>query len=73
LGWSRRWEKEILFELRWHLFLEREPKKHLGQDPLSQIALFFCMTLGLTFMIVTGWALYAQGAGQGSSPDTFFG
>ncbi len=71
--WKARWWKELFFELRWYLFLEREPKKYVGHNPLAQLAMFFFMTLGLTFMIVTGWALYAEGAGQGSLPDTFFG
>ena len=71
--WKARWWKEMFFELRWYLFLEREPKKYVGHNPLAQVAMFFFMTLGLTFMIVTGWALYAEGAGQGSLPDTVFG
>ncbi|KFI26164.1 Ni/Fe-hydrogenase, b-type cytochrome subunit [Paenirhodobacter enshiensis] len=59
----------VLHELRWYLFLEREPAKIVGHNPLAQLAMFVCITLGLIFMIVTGWALYAQGAGQGSYPD----
>lgn len=71
--WKARWWREMFFELRWYAFLEREPKKYIGHNPLAQLAMFFFMTLGLTFMIVTGWALYAEGAGQGSLPDTLFG
>lgn len=71
--WKARWWTEMFFELRWYLFLEREPKKYVGHNPLAQVAMFFFMTLGLTFMIVTGWALYAEGTGQGSWPDTLFG
>ncbi|ESW62017.1 MAG: Ni/Fe hydrogenase [Rhodobacter sp. CACIA14H1] len=71
--WKARWWKEMFFELRWYAFLEREPKKYIGHNPLAQLAMFFFMTLGLSFMIVTGWALYAEGAGQGSLPDTAFG
>jgi hypothetical protein len=47
-------------------FLEKEPKKYVGHNPLAQIAMFFFMTLGITFMIFTGFALYAEGLGQGS-------
>ncbi|MDO5604715.1 MAG: Ni/Fe-hydrogenase, b-type cytochrome subunit [Paracoccus sp. (in: a-proteobacteria)] len=71
--WNRHWWRELFFELRWYLFLEREPKKYVGHNPLAQLAMFFFMTVGLTFMIITGWALYAEGAGQGSWPDFFFG
>jgi Ni/Fe-hydrogenase 1 B-type cytochrome subunit len=71
--WRAAFWKEVLFEVRWYLFIEREPKKYVGHNPLAQLAMFFFITLGMTFMIVTGWALYAEGAGQGSLPDTFFG
>lgn len=70
---NARWWKEVVFELRWYLFLEKEPKKYVGHNPLAQIAMFFFMTLGITFMLLTGWALYAEGAGQGSLPDLVMG
>lgn len=57
------WWKEVLFEMRWYLFLEKEPKKYVGHNPLAQVAMFFFMTLGMTFMIVTGFTLYAEGLG----------
>ncbi len=60
---NRTWWKELAFELRWYLFLEKEPKKYVGHNPLAQIAMFFFMTLGMTFMILTGFALYAEGLG----------
>lgn len=67
------WWKEVIFELRWYLFLEKEPKKYVGHNPLAQTAMFFFMTLGITFMLLTGWALYAEGTGQGSLPDLVMG
>ena len=71
--WRSAWWREVFFEIRWYLFLEKEPKKYVGHNPLAQLAMFFFMTLGLSFMMVTGWALYAEGAGQGSLPDTVMG
>lgn len=71
--WNRRWWREVFFELRWYFFLEEEPKKYVGHNPLAQIAMFFFVTLGMSFMIVTGFALYSQGAGEGSLSDTLFG
>ncbi|MEQ9257668.1 MAG: Ni/Fe-hydrogenase, b-type cytochrome subunit [Roseovarius sp.] len=71
--WRRHWWSEVFFEIRWYLFLEREPKKYIGHNPLAQLAMFCFITLGLSFMIVTGLALYAEGAGQGSFYDTLFG
>lgn len=71
--WRRDYWSEVLFELRWYMFLEREPKKYVGHNPLAQLAMFFFITIGLSFMIVTGWALYAEGTGQGSVPDLLAG
>ena len=45
----------------------------MGHNPLAQIAMFFFMTLGTTFMIVTGLALYSEGLGAESMLDTLFG
>ena len=70
---NRHWWSEVLFEIRWYLLLEKEPKKYIGHNPLAQLAMFFFMTLGLSFMIVTGFALYAEGEGQGGFFDTVFG
>jgi Ni/Fe-hydrogenase 1 B-type cytochrome subunit len=68
----RRFWRELFFEIRWYLFLEKEPKKYIGHNPLAQLAMFCFMTLGISFMLVSGWALYAQGAGEGSLPDDLF-
>ncbi|MEX5726955.1 Ni/Fe-hydrogenase 1 B-type cytochrome subunit [Rhodovulum iodosum] len=71
--WRLRWWKELIFEARWYAFLEKEPKKYIGHNPLAHFAMFFFITLGMTFMIFTGFALYAEGAGQGSIYDQLFG
>ena len=70
---NKEWWKEIAFEIRWYLFLEKEPKKYVGHNPLAQVAMFFFMTLGLSFMIITGWALYAEGAQAGSLSHNVMG
>lgn len=69
----KRYWQELWFELKWYAFIEKEPKKYVGHNPLAQLAMFFFMTIGITFMIVTGWALYAEGAGRGSFPDSVAG
>lgn len=71
--WRLRWWKELLFEARWYAFLEKEPKKYIGHNPLAHFAMFTFITLGMTFMIVTGFALYAEGAGQDSVYYAAFG
>ncbi|SMX30682.1 Ni/Fe-hydrogenase, b-type cytochrome subunit [Actibacterium lipolyticum] len=67
------WWKEVFFEVRWYLFLEKQPKKYVGHNPLAQLAMFCFITLGVAFMIVTGLALYSEGLGQGSWADLMFG
>lgn len=71
--WRGSYWREVWFEVRWYLFLEAAPKKYVGHNPLAQMAMFCFMTLGLSFMILTGMALYAEGAGQGSFFDHAFG
>ena len=66
--WSEAW-----FELRWYLFLEQQPKKYIGHNPLAQLVMFFIFVLGSAFMICTGFALYSEGTGQGSWADQLFG
>ena len=71
--WRGSFWKEVWFEIRWYLFMAKEPKKYVGHNPLAQLAMFFFITLGLPFMIITGFALYAEGAQQGSFFADAFG
>ena len=69
---SMGWWREVLFELRWYLFLERAPKKYVGHNPLAQMMMFLLFLLPLLFMIVTGFALYGEGAQAGSWAHVLF-
>ena len=71
--WNGQWWSEVLDEVKWYLFLKKTPKKYVGHNPLAQIAMFFFMTVGMTFMIVTGFALYAEGLGADSVPEGVLG
>ncbi len=71
--WRADYWKEVIGEVKWYLFIAKEPKKYVGHNPLAQLAMFFFITLGVSFMIVTGMALYAEGAGQDSAFATWFG
>ncbi|XWN32824.1 MAG: Ni/Fe-hydrogenase, b-type cytochrome subunit [Devosia sp.] len=71
--WNLTWWHEVWFEMKWYMFLEKSPKKYVGHNPLAQLAMFFFMTVGLTFMIVTGFALYAEGQQAGGWADIAFG
>lgn len=71
--WNAKWWGEVLWELRWYLFLEKHPKKYIGHNPLAQLSMFTIFTVGMFFMIATGFALYSEGAGLGSWADKVFG
>jgi len=71
--WRPRWWREVFTEIRWYLFLERQPKKYVGHNPLAQLAMFFFIVLGSLFMIATGLALYSEGLMAGSWADRIAG
>jgi Ni/Fe-hydrogenase 1 B-type cytochrome subunit len=64
--------KGVLYEIRWYLFLEKKPLQHLGHNPLAGLAMFLIFVLGTLFMIVTGFALYGEGTGEGSWAHSCF-
>lgn len=65
--------QELLHEIRWYAFLEREPKKYAGHNPLAHLVMVAIITVGGIVMIVTGFALYAEQTGLGSWQDRLFG
>ena len=71
--WRPGWWLGLIHELKFYLFLTRKQDKMLGHNPLAQAAMFFLNTLMTLFMIVTGFALYGQGLGEGSWADRGFG
>ncbi|MGD0962142.1 MAG: Ni/Fe-hydrogenase, b-type cytochrome subunit [Methylomonas sp.] len=62
----------VFHEVRWYLFLAKEPRKYIGHNPLAVLFMHFIFVWGVLFMIVTGFALYGEGAGQGSWQYGFF-
>ncbi len=71
--WRPSWWKGVFSEVRYYLFLKSEAEKIPGHNPLAQTAMFFLNTLVTIFMIVSGFALYAEGLGGGSWADVMFG
>ncbi|MDR0234495.1 MAG: Ni/Fe-hydrogenase, b-type cytochrome subunit [Zoogloeaceae bacterium] len=67
------WWKEVWFELRWYLFLERIPKKYLGHNPLALLMMFFFFTVLAFGMTLTGFGLYVEVFGSGGIGDFLFG
>ncbi|GAB6051465.1 Ni/Fe-hydrogenase, b-type cytochrome subunit [Magnetospira thiophila] len=71
--WSVKWWSEVLFEFKWYMFLEKIPKKYVGHNPLAQLMMFGMFLTCTVFMILTGFAMYAEGAGMDSWQHALFG
>lgn len=67
------WWAEIVHEIKWYLFLVKEPKKYVGHNPLAQLMMFLFFTVGAVYMICTGFALYGEGLGIDSWAYALFG
>ena len=64
---------ELVHEIRWYAFLEKEPKKYIGHNPLAHLFMVAIITIGGLAMVLTGFALYAEQTGLGSWQDRLFG
>jgi len=60
------WWAGVLHEVKWYLFLAKEPRKYTGHNPLATLVMHLMFVWGILFMIVTGFALYGEGAGMDS-------
>lgn len=56
----------VWHEILWYSFIDKQPRKYLGHNPLALLFMHFILVWGTLFMIVTGFALYGEGTGQGS-------
>ncbi len=65
--WDGAWH-----ELKWYFFLTREPRKYIGHNPLAIFAMHILFVWTVLFMIVTGFALYGEGAGYDSWQHAVF-
>ncbi len=63
---SSKWWGEVLHEIKWYALIAKEPKKYEGHNPLATLVMHFVFVWGIVFMMVTGLALYGEGAGMGS-------
>jgi len=70
---SGAWWRGFFSQVRYYLFLKSESDLWIGHNPVAQIAMFVMYTLGSLFIIITGFALYAQQWGWGTLPMQLFG
>ncbi len=59
--WSGVWH-----EIKWYAFAAREPRKYVGHNPLAVLVMHVLFLWMLVFMLITGFALYGEGAGMDS-------
>ncbi len=64
--------KEVGAMLAWYLFLRPRPNQYVGHNPMARLAMFFGFLLLTLFMICTGFALYGEGAQDGSWAHSAF-
>ncbi len=68
-----RWWGGVAHQIRWYLFIEKEPRKYVGHNPLSTLTMFIMYTCMMVLMILTGGAMYSEGAGAASWQHALFG
>lgn len=56
----------VWHEIKWYAFIAKEPRKYTGHNPLAVLTMHIMFVWGTIFMIVTGLALYGEGAGLDS-------
>lgn len=56
----------VWHEILWYAMIAKEPRKYSGHNPLAVLTMHIMYVWGIIFMMVTGLALYGEGAGMGS-------
>lgn len=69
---NKEWWDGVWHEVKWYAFVTREPRKYIGHNPLATLVMHVMIVWGLVFMLVTGFALYGEGAGMNSWQYTLF-
>ena len=65
--------QDVWAMLKWYGFASARPGQYIGHNPLARMAMFFLFLLPLVFMLLTGFALYAEGQQVGSWFEGIFG
>lgn len=64
--WDRAWWSDLLSDIKWYLFLTKEPRVHMGHNPLAQLGMGVCV-LAIVLMCLTGLGIY-----QSKTSSSFF-
>jgi Ni/Fe-hydrogenase 1 B-type cytochrome subunit len=55
-----------------YLYVRKEPGSYEGHNPMAALAMFFMYLLGTAWMILSGFALYGEGAGMDAWQFRYF-
>jgi Ni/Fe-hydrogenase 1 B-type cytochrome subunit len=64
--------RELFSMLKWYAFLRPYPNRYVGHNPLARLFMFLGFIVVGTFMMITGFALYGEGAQAGHWAHTLF-
>lgn len=70
---TRAYWVEVWSMVQWYSFARAAPGRYVGHNPLARFAMFFMFFLTSVFMVLTGFAMYAEGQQRGSWADRLFG
>lgn len=62
----------LIHQALYYLFVYKESRGYQGHNPLAAAAMFFMYLLGAVWIILSGFALYGEGAGMASWQFRFF-
>jgi len=64
--------KALKSDMLFYLYMKKDPDSYEGHNPLAAVAKFFMYLLGSVWMILSGFALYGEGAGMDSWQFRYF-
>jgi Ni/Fe-hydrogenase 1 B-type cytochrome subunit len=65
--------KDVWGMMKWYGFTADRPGQYIGHNPLARFAMFFCFLVPCVFMVLSGFAMYAEGQQAGGWFDGLFG
>ncbi len=70
--WKLSFWQGVWHEILWYAFIAKEPRTYVGHNPMAVLAMNALFVWPSLFMIITGVALYGEGAGYDSWQYTLF-
>lgn len=65
--------KDVWAMTKWYAFISPRPGQYIGHNPLARFAMCFFFLVPCVFMVLTGFAMYAEGQQTGGWADGAFG